>query len=189
VVGDDELPDVSTYPIGTSVTYNFAPAQGYREIALVVDDTGRASAGTVTMDHDHTIEIAADSDYVLNPDVAAIGDRLWSKVHDPNAPAAYSSFLNWYTAEASSRGADALDHLVDLEAYTRFDIARHSAVSGAFDRALGGVAFTLLSNGAATHYDYVTPQDYEPVRHSCASEQTQDSVTRRPLLEVLSIGV
>jgi hypothetical protein len=163
VAGDQVPPDVSTYPIGTKVAYSFAPAPGYREIALVVDDTGRAATDSLTMDHDHVIEIGADSNYLANPEIKAVADSLWNMVHSSDAPEHYASILRWYREQATLRGDEVMAHLVGVAEYARFDLGRDSASLRAFDDALGGVVFHLLRQGAETNFDYTRPGDYSPV--------------------------
>lgn len=163
VTGSQIPADGSVYPINSVVGYSFGPDAGYREIALVVDDIGRATTGIITMDHDHTIEIEADSDYMLNPDIASISARLLSLVHASDPPSAYSEFLNWYRNEGVARGFDDLDGAIDVADYMTFDVGRDSVMLNAFDEALGGVVFQVLRAGNSTTFEFMRPGDYAPV--------------------------
>lgn len=131
---------------GTVISYNFRALPGRTNVLVMLDSTLAPAQGTVTMDHDHTLIVGADSLVILTPDEQTIASDLRAVMTSADHVGAYQHFIN--TSYAYIRQVGSTDRMDAIE-YAAIDLVADSAALDLTDAALGGHLFRIDSGGFA----------------------------------------
>ncbi len=139
-------PSDTAYSVDTTVSYSFAPAPGYKNLLVALDDSLVPASGSVVMSRDHFLWAAADVDVELPP----VSDPLVIELHgllaaaDPVA--AYQQILDDIGALFNALGSDEASRRVKLAGLVAYDPIRDSSALIRVDEALALHEFRLGSS-------------------------------------------
>jgi hypothetical protein len=139
----------------TVIPYGVDAVPGYlAPEGVFIDSLLEPPSGALLMDHDHTIEADADSNYALNPGIADLRARLSSVIGQSTAAGkreAARAFIEWYWTASDAGTIDTLSDRIALAERLEFDVRNAADVSrlSAFESAMRGYFFELnMVNGA-----------------------------------------
>ena len=147
------------YKKGTAVNYDYTPKAGFRNIQVRLDGMVVPARGTVTMDSDHTLDVAASEQYTLTVNLGA------GVTGTPAATASYGrgQVVNYsYGTQAGSGGLQVrLDNIVvaasgsvTMNADQTLDVA----ITGCTASFSNGV---LTVNGIRYEMELIPPGEFE----------------------------
>lgn len=137
------------YPQGTVVTYSFAVAEGYYDLTVLLDGAAIDSNGTITMDDDHTLDVAATA-----------GKNLRD---------------TWVLAEVYNDGSSFSVDATFSGNYASGIVRDSQGGSGTFTFVGATVAFTLVFPNVTYEYTGVF-SDNDTMGGTCKRYRTADNV-------------
>jgi hypothetical protein len=142
-------------PFGTVVPYSFASKQGHDSVFVVLDDTLASRSGSIVMNQDRVIEVAADTIYTiggLSTGAQGAVTRIQALLTAADKAAAYRELFDFTLKRALSGDVATLLRDNSLAWYLTVDPVRDSAAIDAVNAALNGVAFGAYVYPGRTYF-------------------------------------
>ncbi len=136
----------TTYAVGATVSYSFAPAPGHTHVLVSLDDNLVPASGRVVMSKHHLLWAAADVDVTLPPPGDPLVAELRGLLTAADPVAAYQQVLDDVWALTGAVGPDEASRRVKLAELVAYDPIRDSTALIRMDDALALHAFRLGSS-------------------------------------------
>jgi len=135
----------TAYPVGTAVSYSFAPAPGYRNVLVALDDSLVPASGSVVMGTGHLLWAAADLDVELPLATDPLVVELHGLLTAEDPVSTYQQILDDVGALFDAVGPDEASRRMKLAGLVAYDPIRDSAALVRVDDALALHEFTVGS--------------------------------------------